>query len=121
MPLVRWTPDHGVDLGPQHQSKWKTTSTLERPVRSSRDYDGQYPPSIRYLILAQSEDRALQTVRLHFSPARRSASSSTGSRRRGPTTEIEPRSGEKRSQPHTQEGAPIALFERVAEASVRGP
>ena len=30
---------------------------LERPVRSSRDYDGQDPPPIRYLILAQAEDR----------------------------------------------------------------
>ena len=37
---------------------------LERPVRSSRDYDGQDPPSIRYLILAQSEDRALKTASL---------------------------------------------------------
>lgn len=37
---------------------------LERPVRSSRDYDGREPPSIRYLILAQTEDRALQTASL---------------------------------------------------------
>jgi hypothetical protein len=37
---------------------------LERPVRSSRDYDGQDPPSIRYLILAQAEDRALKTASL---------------------------------------------------------
>src|SRR6202022_3471414 len=37
---------------------------LERPVRSSRDYAGQDPPSIRYLILARDEDRALQTASL---------------------------------------------------------
>lgn len=37
---------------------------LERPVRSWRDYDGQEPPSFRYLILAQSEDRALKTATL---------------------------------------------------------
>jgi hypothetical protein len=35
---------------------------LERPVRSSRDFDGRGPPPLRYLILAQSEDRALQTA-----------------------------------------------------------
>jgi hypothetical protein len=35
---------------------------LERPVRSSQDYVGQDPPSVRYLILAQAEDRALQTA-----------------------------------------------------------
>ncbi len=37
---------------------------LERPVRSSRDYDGQDPPPIRYLILAQAEDRPLKTASL---------------------------------------------------------
>jgi len=37
---------------------------LERPVRSSRDYAGQEPPHIRYWILAQTEDRALQTASL---------------------------------------------------------
>ena len=37
---------------------------LERPVRSSRDYVGQEPPPIRYWILAQAEDRALQTASL---------------------------------------------------------
>lgn len=35
---------------------------LERPARSPNDYVGQDPPSIRYLILAQAEDRALQTA-----------------------------------------------------------
>jgi hypothetical protein len=35
---------------------------LERSVLSSPEYAGQPPPSIRYLILAQSEDRALQTA-----------------------------------------------------------
>jgi hypothetical protein len=44
-----------------------------------------------------------------------------GWRSRGSPTEIEPRSGEQRSQPQTEEGAVIALFERVVEASVRGP
>jgi len=36
-----------------------------RPVTresSRQDYVGQDPPSIRYLILAQAEDRALQTA-----------------------------------------------------------
>lgn len=32
----------------------------EAPVRSSQDYAGQDPPPIRYLILAQAEDRALK-------------------------------------------------------------
>ncbi len=35
---------------------------LERPVRPSQEYTGQPKPSIRYLILAQTEDRALQTA-----------------------------------------------------------
>ena len=37
---------------------------LERPVRTSRDYDGQDAPPVRYLLLAQSEDLALQTAYL---------------------------------------------------------
>jgi len=37
---------------------------LERPVRSSHEYAGQNPRTLRYLILAQSEDRALQTAYL---------------------------------------------------------
>jgi hypothetical protein len=49
--------DHSLLL-----SRGDAVRYLERPVRSSRDYDGQYPPSIRYLILAQSEDRALQAA-----------------------------------------------------------
>ncbi|HEY4884710.1 MAG TPA: hypothetical protein VII08_13840 [Myxococcales bacterium] len=35
---------------------------LERPVRASRDYDGQNAPAVRYLVLAESENRALQTA-----------------------------------------------------------
>jgi len=37
---------------------------LERPVVSSRDFDGGDPPPLRYLVLAQTEDRALQTAYL---------------------------------------------------------
>ncbi len=37
---------------------------LERPVRPSRESAGQPQPAIRYLILAQTEDRALQTASL---------------------------------------------------------
>jgi hypothetical protein len=37
---------------------------LERPVRSSPEYAGQEPLTLRYLILAQSEDRALQAAYL---------------------------------------------------------
>jgi hypothetical protein len=37
---------------------------LERPVRSSPEYTGQEPQTLRYLLLAQSEDRALQSAYL---------------------------------------------------------
>jgi hypothetical protein len=37
---------------------------LERPVRSSLEYAGQEPQTLRYLILAQSEDRALRAAYL---------------------------------------------------------
>ena len=33
-----------------------------RPLRSSRDYDGRDVPRLRYLVLAKSENRALQTA-----------------------------------------------------------
>jgi len=46
---------------------------LERPVRSSRENLGQDPPSVRYLILAQTEDRALQTASLACSNKRLAA------------------------------------------------
>jgi hypothetical protein len=36
---------------------------LERPVRSSREYvEGRDATPLRYLVLARSEDRALQTA-----------------------------------------------------------
>ena len=53
------TADHSLLL-----ARGDTVRYLERPVRSSRDYAGQDPPSIRYLILARDEDRALQTASL---------------------------------------------------------
>jgi len=37
---------------------------LERPIRSSPEYAGQDPQTLRYLILAESEDRALQAAYL---------------------------------------------------------
>jgi len=53
------TADHSLLL-----ARGDSVRYLERPVRSSRDYAGQDPPSIRYLILARDEDRALQTASL---------------------------------------------------------
>ncbi|HEY6863887.1 MAG TPA: hypothetical protein VI319_08300 [Burkholderiales bacterium] len=53
------TADHSLLL-----SRGDTVRYLEKPVRSSRGYAGQDPPLIRYLILARSEDRALQTASL---------------------------------------------------------
>lgn len=53
------TADHSLLL-----ARGDSVRYLERPVRSSPDYAGQDPPSIRYLILARDEDRALQTASL---------------------------------------------------------
>ena len=62
------TADHSLLL-----ARGDSVRYLERPVRSSRDYAGQDPPSIRYLILARDEDRALQTASLAFTSKRLAA------------------------------------------------
>ncbi len=51
------TADHSI-----LRARGDAVRYLERPVRSSRDFDGRDPPPLRYLVLAQSEDRALQTA-----------------------------------------------------------
>ena len=53
------TADHSLLL-----ARGDAVRYLERPVHSSQDYAGQDAPSIRYLILARAEDRALQTASL---------------------------------------------------------
>ena len=53
------TADHSV-----LRQRGDAVRYLERPVRRSRDYAGQDAPPVRYLLLAQSEDRALQTAYL---------------------------------------------------------
>jgi hypothetical protein len=58
---VSWkcTADHSV-----LRQRGDAVRYLERPVRPSRDYDGQEAPPVRYLILGRAEDRALQTAYL---------------------------------------------------------
>jgi len=62
------TCDDGLSCTADHSllpSRGNAVRYLERPVRSSRDYAAsQDPPALRYLILARSEDRALQTASL---------------------------------------------------------
>jgi hypothetical protein len=53
------TADHSLLLPRGDAARY-----LERPVRPSPEYAGQNSPSIRYLILAQTEDRALRTASL---------------------------------------------------------
>jgi len=53
------TADHSV-----LRQRGDAVRYLERPVRGSRDYVGQEAPPVRYLLLARSEDRALQTAYL---------------------------------------------------------
>ena len=56
-PYWKCTADHSL-LRPRGDA----VRYLERPLRSSRDYDGRDVPRLRYLVLAKSEDRALQTA-----------------------------------------------------------
>ena len=58
-PNWKCTADHSL-----LRARGDAVRYLERPVRSSRDFDGRDPPALRYLVLAQSEDRALQTAYL---------------------------------------------------------
>ena len=56
-PYWKCTADHSI-----LSARGDSVRYLERPVRSSRDFIGRDPPPLRYLVLAQSEDRALQTA-----------------------------------------------------------
>jgi hypothetical protein len=57
-PYWKCIADHSI-----LQARGDSVRYLERPVRRSRDYvDGRDAPPLRYLILARSEDRALQTA-----------------------------------------------------------
>ena len=56
-PYWKCTADHSI-----LRARGDAVRYLERPVRSSRNFDGRDPPPLRYLVLAQSEDRALQTA-----------------------------------------------------------
>jgi hypothetical protein len=51
------TADHSI-----LRARGDAVRYLERPVQSSRDFEGPVPPALRYLVLAHSEDRALQTA-----------------------------------------------------------
>ncbi len=51
------TADHSI-----LRARGDAVRYLERPVRSRQEFWGQDPPALRYLVLAQSEDRALQTA-----------------------------------------------------------
>jgi hypothetical protein len=56
-PVWKCTADYSI-----LRARGDAVRYLERPVRSSRDFDGRDPPPLRYLVLAQSEDRALQSA-----------------------------------------------------------
>jgi hypothetical protein len=56
-PYWKCTADHSI-----LRARGDAVRYLERPVRSSRDFDGRDAPPLRYLVLARSEDRALQTA-----------------------------------------------------------
>jgi hypothetical protein len=56
-PYWKCTADHSI-----LRARGDSVRYLERPVRSSRNFVGRDPPPLRYLVLAQSEDRALQTA-----------------------------------------------------------
>ena len=58
---VNWecTADHSL-----LRARGDAVRYLERPVRTTPEYAGQDPQTLRYLILAQSEDRALQAAYL---------------------------------------------------------
>jgi hypothetical protein len=57
-PYWKCTADHSI-----LRARGDAVRYLERPVRSSREYvDGRDAPPLRYLVLARSEDRALQTA-----------------------------------------------------------
>ncbi len=55
-PYWKCTADHSI-----LRARGDAVRYLERPVRS-RNFEGRDPPPLRYLVLAQSEDRALQTA-----------------------------------------------------------
>jgi hypothetical protein len=57
-PYWKCTADHSI-----LRARGDAVRYLERPVRSSRGYvDGRDAPPLRYLVLARSEDQALQTA-----------------------------------------------------------
>lgn len=56
-PGLKCTADHAV-----LRQRGDAVRYLERPLRASRDYDGQQAPLVRYLILDRAEDRALQSA-----------------------------------------------------------
>jgi len=56
-PYWKCTADHSI-----LRARGDAVRYLERPMRSSRDFDGRDAPPLRYLVLARSEDRALQTA-----------------------------------------------------------